>query len=160
MSRQQPDPDHTILNINAEQALLENAEDRRLNGLVVTFHANERPLQGLAGWLDWRFQGAISSYLRAGALTGREGEYAYLPMTTSLPFAADSRVFHLILAGAGTSATPGARALLEEASLAKLRTHLLSLRLARLGLSRSDFGGFTDPSFAKSFKGVPLWIVQ
>ena len=83
--------DHTILDLNAEEALFGSADTSPLDGLVATFHANERPLQGLAGWLDWRFQGAISSYLRAGALTGREGEYAYTPMR--LPLATDGPSF-------------------------------------------------------------------
>jgi hypothetical protein len=158
MSRQQPSPHHAILDMTAEEALFSGVETERLNGLVVTFHANERPLQGLAGWLDWRFQGAISSYLRAGALTGREGEYAYLPL--SLPLAGSGRVFHVILVGSGASDSPGARVPLEEANLTKLGAHLKSLGLNRLGISRSDWGGATDSYFEKTLKGVPLWIVQ
>src|SRR3989344_1576091 len=66
-----------------------------LKGLVAVCFENERPLQGLAGLLDWRFQGALSEYLRAGIITGKVGECVYLPITKN------NRNYHLLLIGGG-----------------------------------------------------------
>jgi hypothetical protein len=43
------------------------------------FVTPERPLQGLAGFADWRLCGAISRALRAGTFEGAEGEALLLP---------------------------------------------------------------------------------
>lgn len=160
---------YDLIELAPEQALFSSsaslgspAQLAQLDGLVATFHTNERPLQGLAGVLDWHFHGAISSYLRAGAMSGEVGECAYLPLSLPLKDAhgKPGRVFHIILAGAGASAAPGKRQELDDQIYTALRKNILSLKIPRLGISQSDFGNASRESLAKHFKEVPLWIVR
>jgi hypothetical protein len=136
------------LDIDADQALFLGEVD----GVVATFHENERPLHGLAGLLDWRFHGVISRQLEQGILEGKSGECAYLPVTR------DGKTFHLILVGAGSSAKPGERAALSAAAMKSLQKNLASLKLGKLAISRKDFGSSTDVAAASKAKGVSLWI--
>jgi len=140
----------------------EHALFSSLDGMVATFHTNERPLQGLAGLLDWHFHGAISSYLRAGAMSGKAGECAYLPLHLPVSGARDKpgRVFHILLAGGGASSSPGKRQELDEQTYTTVKKNILSLKIPRLGISQSDFGNASRESLARHFKEVPLWIVR
>lgn len=52
---------------------------RELDLAVVPWFEDERPLQGLAGLLDWRSNGRISSLLRSGFCTGQLGEAVLMP---------------------------------------------------------------------------------
>jgi hypothetical protein len=147
-------PEHALFGSSGPQA--------KLDGFVATFHTNERPLQGLAGILDWHFHGAISNYLRAGAVSGEVGECAYLPLFLPVVDAhgKPGRVYHILLAGAGTSASPGSRQELDDRVYSTLRKNIQSLKIARLGISQSDLGNASRESIAKHFKEVPLWIVR
>jgi hypothetical protein len=53
-------------------------------GLIPVF-ADERPLQGLAGLMDWRRSGRISSLVRSGFCTGAAGERVLMPGCPGLP---------------------------------------------------------------------------
>ncbi len=46
--------------------------------IVLPFFADERPLRGAAGWVDWRTCGALSRRLLAGYIDGRFGEKSLL----------------------------------------------------------------------------------
>jgi hypothetical protein len=154
---------YDLIELAPEQALFGSPGSHgALDGFVATFHTNERPLQGLAGILDWHFHGAISNFLRAGAMSGEVGECAYLPLSLPVKDAhgKPGRVFHIILAGAGASASPGKRQELDDKTYTALKKNILSLKIERLGVSRSDFGNATREFLAKHFKEVPLWIVR
>ncbi|OFZ53122.1 MAG: hypothetical protein A2428_17770 [Bdellovibrionales bacterium RIFOXYC1_FULL_54_43] len=138
------------LDVDADRALFTG----EVQGLAVTFFENERPLAGLAGLLDWRFQGVISDYLREGAITGAAGQCAYIPITRN------GIIYHLILAGAGESSAPGQRTKVPAETWKVLQKNLSSLKLKKIGISRRDFGDFTDDLLSKHMKGVPLWIVH
>ncbi|MCM2277557.1 MAG: hypothetical protein NDJ89_05725 [Oligoflexia bacterium] len=140
---------HHSLDIPAEQALFEG----EVAGLVVTFHENERPLQGLAGLMDWRFQGALSRNLRSGAITGAPGECAYFPFTRH------GITYHLILAGAGSAHRPGERHLPPAETIQALKKNLASLKIPKVGISRRDFGNASEEFIARQFKEVDLWIL-
>jgi hypothetical protein len=47
--------------------------------LVTGFFSDERPLRGSTGWVDWRFNGRISSYLMQERLTGDWRETTLIP---------------------------------------------------------------------------------
>ncbi len=47
--------------------------------LVTGFFSNERPLKGSAGWLDWRFNGLLSSLLLENRLIGNWKELTLIP---------------------------------------------------------------------------------
>lgn len=66
-------------------------------GLVPVF-ADERPLQGLAGLMDWRRSGWLSSLLRSGFCSGRVGERVLMPGGAGLP------VDRVVLLGLGPRA--------------------------------------------------------
>lgn len=136
------------LTIPLDQALFK----REIESALVTFHRNERPLGGVAGLLDWRFQGAFSSMLKSGALSGAPGECVYFPITRH------GLTYHLILAGAGDSPFHGERSLPPPETLHRLRKNLLQLRIPKIGISRQDFGKIQDSSLSKHFGEIPLWI--
>lgn len=52
---------------------------------VVAYFEDERPLRGLAAFLDWRAGGKLSALLRSGWCTGRAGEAVLLPGTRGQP---------------------------------------------------------------------------
>jgi len=54
--------------------------------LVACITENERPPRGLAGLLDWRFNGRISNLLLEGFATGKLGETLLIPGKPRLPF--------------------------------------------------------------------------
>lgn len=139
-----------LLDLDADRALFEG----KLQGIVVSCPENERPLHGLAGLLDWRFHGAISRCLRAGALTGKAGEVTYLPIQR------EGRVYHLILAGSGHRKRLGDRHDLPEATLTAVEKNLRWLKLPQIGLSRADIGEESVQFFSKHLKGSPFWIVR
>lgn len=103
--------------------------------------------------MDWRFQGAISEFIREGALTGKPGECAYIPFTRN------GTTYHLILAGAGHSQSPGVRAVVPAETWRAVQKNLSLLKLERIGISRTDFGNVSEEFLSKNIKGVPLWIV-
>lgn len=150
----------TSLKMDAEAALLEG----KLSGMVALCYENERPPQGLAGRLDWRFHSAFSFHMKQGAVTGRLGEITYIPVRRF------DRIYHFLLLGCGHSRSPGKRGSPPpETAFAKLASCLESLKLQGMGISRSDFGLGTGEGdepraegkdfFSKNI-GASLWIVQ
>ncbi|OFZ21960.1 MAG: hypothetical protein A2X94_16010 [Bdellovibrionales bacterium GWB1_55_8] len=138
------------LALNPEDALFTN----QIQGLAVVLHRNERPLHGLAGLLDWRFHGAVSAFMRAGAISGDPGQCAYVPITRN------GTVYHLLFLGAGDCTAPGKRAAATAETFAVIRKNLGSLGLQRIAISRADFGGMDDDHLRNNLKGLPLWIVH
>ena len=124
--------------------------------IAASVFENERPLRGIAGWLDWRFQGALSEGLRKGILTGKAGECGYVPVTRA------GKLFHIVLAGGGklTAAEKesGKRAELPAATWEALKKNLASLKLGKIAISREDMGGVSEAELEKKLKGVTVWI--
>jgi hypothetical protein len=141
-----------FLEQDAEQALFDSA-GKTIDALVATVHENERPLRGLSGLLDWRFNGAISQCLRAGAITGGPGECTFLPVTKN------GVVYKLILIGAGKSASPGERSTVPHESLKLLQKNLQNLKLSSVGISRKDFGSPAEEFFTKHLKEIPVQVM-
>ena len=90
----------TLKQLSAEEVLI----NHQVDALVATVSENERPLLGLAGLLDWRFQGAISACLRAGAITGKIGECVYFPVSKN------GQLYKILLLGVGSHPTVTAEA--------------------------------------------------
>src|SRR5689334_2527854 len=134
--------------VDAEKALFEG----QIQGIIVTSYENERPLCGLAGILDWRFHGAISKCILKGAITGKVGECVYFPMNRH------GFTYHILLAGAGHSSAPGQRETVPADTLHALHKNLVSLKLPKIGISKSDFGNVTSEYLTKHLKGASLWI--
>ncbi len=67
------------------------ADLRALDGasgelIACSAFADERPLRGLAGLLDWRLAGRLSALARSGFLTGETDEVVLVPGRPRLPF--------------------------------------------------------------------------
>lgn len=135
--------------LTIDQTLFKNLID----GMIVSIYENERPLAGLAGWLDWRFRGIFSSFIKNHFITGKAGECAYLPITQ------DHQTFHFILVGAGNSIKPGKREMLPTESISALKKNLTSLHLQKLGISKSEFEDRAFNQLTQALKGIPLWII-
>jgi hypothetical protein len=61
------------------------APDGRVDLALVAYFEDERPLRGLAAFLDWRAGGKLSRLLRSGWCTGSAGEAVLLPGARGLP---------------------------------------------------------------------------
>jgi hypothetical protein len=138
------------LEMEAEQALFEG----RIEALVAACCENERPLQGLAGQMDWRFLGVISRYLREGAVTGREGECVYVPVSRP------GKMFRILLAGAGRNEFAGNRGALPKGSIDALARNVSLLRLTSIGVSPKDVGQAAFEELERRLEGVALWPVH
>jgi hypothetical protein len=144
-----PEEPAPTLWIEPERALFEGT----LDALAVACYQNERPPRGLAGILDWYFQGQISAFLASGSLSGRVGECTYLPVQRH------GQTFHVLLAGAGSSAPLGKRHTLAPQTLQALKRNLVSLGFKTVGISLADFGTPSVQSLLKpQMKGVSVWI--
>lgn len=143
--------DRTVSEIEstADEALFERSAD----ALVLTTVRNERPLCGLAGRMDWRFQGLISQALRQGAITGAEGEFAYIPV------APHGRKMHLFFLGMGDSSQPGARSTPPAALWSQLARACKNLRVSQAVLSRTDLGKPSLDEIQKQMKGITTWVI-
>lgn len=86
-----------------DRSLLEGVDDGgdggrvRLDLGLLPFFVDERPLLGLAAFIDWRTNGRLSTLVREGACKGELGEKLLLPGKPTLP------VDRLVLVGLGAS---------------------------------------------------------
>ncbi len=103
-----------------------------VSGLIAAVTTDERPMRGLLGLLDWRFEGQISKLLQKKFITGTVGECIYVPVTRA------EKTYHLILLGVGSRKAPSQPLSLE--SLATFSQNLKTLGVRSLGISRKDFG--------------------
>ncbi len=98
-----------------------DALDRERGGtLVICAFAEERPLRGLAGRIDWRLCGRLSELLADGHVDGTFGAALLCPTNGRLPF--DRLLF--VTLGAETS---------YDAALYGEACHIIAWKLARMG---------------------------
>jgi len=76
---------------------LDALDEAKAEALCLFVGAEERPLTGLAGLVDWRLSGRLSGMIRSGLLTGSPGEALLTPAGSRLLFE------KLFLFGTGTS---------------------------------------------------------
>lgn len=69
--------------------------------LVASVYEDVRPVRGVAGLCDWRLGGRIARLMRAGFVTGREGEVVMIPGKPQLS------LDKLLLVGVGPRASMG-----------------------------------------------------
>lgn len=117
-----------------------------LSGWITAMGEDEYPLRGIAATLDWRYHGAISQHLQSGALAGKAGECAYIPVTRA------DRVHHLFVVGRGKGSEVPAE------SLALLRRNLSALKLPKpLGAHGDDLGRSAVRELEK--QNLSLWVI-
>lgn len=66
---------------------LHAVDDESARLLILTFFADDRPLQGLPGLVDWRLNGRISKLIRTEFVDGHFREATLRPLDRRLPFA-------------------------------------------------------------------------
>lgn len=64
---------------------------------IIPWFVDERPLQGLSGYIDWRSSGMLTSLIRRGFCRGDDDESVLLPARLGLP------VRRIVLVGFGDS---------------------------------------------------------
>lgn len=74
-----------------------------LNGIVMYCFEDERPMKGLIGELDWRFQGHFTRWIQNQQITGKFGEAIYAPLKWN------EKTFHFLVIGAGQVQPTGLR---------------------------------------------------
>lgn len=136
--------------LEAESALHEGTVD----ALVAPFYENERPLQGLAGLLDWRYLGVVSRCLKAGVVSGFEGECVYVPLIKG------NHIRHLLLVGCGHLSPYKKRGQVSQKSLENLRKNIVGLKLTKVGFSRSEFINIHEENLKRTLEGVDVWMLK
>jgi len=119
---------------------------------LVRTYENERPLLGAGGELDWRFQGAITRFVKTGGIKGKKGECVLLPIRFK------SRDYKILLIGCGPNPHPGKRAPIDEATGALIKKSLVALKYKSIGISKADFVIDSESEFIKDTGGFTLCI--
>jgi hypothetical protein len=99
-----------------------------VDALLLFVGEDERPLQGSAGYVDWRLNGQLSRLLQAGFFTGSAGDSLLLPADGRLPV---GRIFAVGLGRRDALDASGLSGVLREAArvLAKAGAQSVALEL-------------------------------
>ena len=136
------------MNFRALPPQLGKLDELTCDTLVLTHFADERPLQGLGGLVDWRLNGFYSRLLLDSRITGAWGELLLYPVPGRLP------IKRLLYAGLGD------------------RTKYGSTRFKEItGRLLSSLGGMGVASFAMVLPGrevlklsphqmIELWLAE
>ena len=108
-----------------------------MNRYLALVFENERPLLGLAGWLDWMTHGELHRFAKAGFLTGAKGEICVLPYRR--------RTFsvEILLVGMGMNVAPGERTPSESLQIPK-HNPLPSLEWNQVCVSSAEYDFFAS----------------
>ncbi len=130
--------------------------------LGVGYFADDRPLRGGPGRLDWRLGGLLSERLASGELTGKSGECVLMPSDGAL------RTPRVLLRGLGRRSryqVSGAAAAMRDIATRCLALGLHNLLVAPPGIASDDFprhaeallGGAID-AVRKANDRLDLWL--
>lgn len=128
-------------------------DQESVQALGTTLYQNERPLQGVAGLVDWHFPKILSGFVRSGAISGREGELICVPVVYR------ERPVRILLLGNGSNSRPGDRPKVADSALKTLAEGALKMRIETLALSAADFGLKAKKEIESIFRGINLvWV--
>ena len=74
------------MNFSSVPPTLAQLDALRNETLILAHFADERPLRGVGGLVDWRLNGKLSRMILKGRLTGAWGEQLLYPQKGRLPF--------------------------------------------------------------------------
>ena len=74
------------MDVRFVQPDLRRLDELRSEALSLPFFADERPLRGALGLVDWRLAGEISRLILRGRISGALGERVLVPARPKLPF--------------------------------------------------------------------------
>jgi len=124
---------------------------QKLNGMILTCFENERPLGGMLGYLDWRFNGYFSKLLKAQVITGKKDEIVYAPLLWN------DRAYSFLILGMGANRRALSKTMLESA-LKKMN----ELQLTGMGIAASECSPDSAPDSAPDSvsNSEDLWVIQ
>ena len=106
-----------------------------VDALLLFVGEDERPLQGSAGYVDWRLCGQLSRLLVAGFFTGEAGDSLLLPADGRLP---PARIFAVGLGHRDTLDAARLSSVLREAARVLTKAGAQSVALEVPGAERVD----------------------
>jgi leucyl aminopeptidase len=106
-----------------------------VDALLLFVGEDERPLQGSAGYVDWRLCGQLSRLLEAGFFTGAAGDSLLLPSDGRLP---PARIFAVGLGRGEALDAARLTAVLKEAARVLTKAGAQSVALEVPGAERVD----------------------
>lgn len=137
------------MDLRPELALSQN----KLNGMILLCFENERPLKGMIGYLDWRFNGHFSKLLRQQIITGKKNESVYVPLLWN------NQTYSFLILGAGPLQDHGHRPKFSKPLLQSAVQKMSDLKLEQMGISALDWS--VDSTTDESMLEVPnLWILN
>ncbi len=118
------------------------------DAVCVLITADERPLEGAAGFVDWRMGGSLSRVLKSGFFTGSPGEKLLVPTDSKLPVP--------MLFAVGLGPRKGVTLLGVEHALAATATMLSKAKVGSVAISVSRVSQLDDPALANLIKRALL----
>jgi len=130
-----------------DPALLEHP----FSGALLVCFEDDRPLRGLLGDLDWRFNGHFTSLMKQQLLTGESGEILYAPLRWN------DQTLHFLILGGGLPDSTSRRAAIAHGLFDEALRKMDELGLSALIASRKDWN---IPQEHPGAKERGLWLVN
>ncbi len=130
-----------------------------VDALCLFIAEDERPLRGVAGFLDWRLCGKLSAVLKDGFFKGEQDEWLLLP---SLGRVAPGKIFAMGLGPGGKLDRARVEKALADAAakLKKARVSSVALEAPYAEkLSQSERAEALDAHFVKPFGGAAVTVL-
>ena len=121
---------------------------KKLSGMILLCFENERPLKGMLGYLDWRFNGHFSRLLKEQTITGKKGETVFVPLLWN------DQTYQFLIVGAGPLQDHGHRPGFSKPLLDSALKKMDDLKLTELGISALDW------SLSANQEVPNLWILN
>jgi hypothetical protein len=142
------------LDLKPETALAQ----KKIQGMMLLCFENERPLRGMIGYLDWRFNGHFSKLIQEQVLTGSLGETTYIPLLWN------NETYSFLVVGAGSLPEHGHRPGFSRELFSLACTKLKTLNLDHIGVSAIDWDLAASLSTLNTIpavmEGPNLWILN
>lgn len=106
---------------------------KQVEGILVVYYENERPLRGAIGRLDWRFNGHFSNLIQNQVVTGRANEWVYAPLKWN------ESTLHFFVSGQGSLPDNRERPIMGVEKLETLLAEQAPLPVQHLGVLDLDF---------------------
>jgi hypothetical protein len=106
---------------------------KKMSGMILLCFENERPMKGMLGYLDWRFNGHFSKLLKDQIITGQKNETVYVP------FSWNDQTYQFLIVGAGPLPDHGNRPSFSKLLLDSALKKVDELKLTDMGISALDW---------------------
>ena len=149
------------MNVSAHEVGFESLDNLSgVDSLCVFVSEDERPLRGVAGYLDWRLCGQLSRVILASFFTGEPGDCLLLPSEGRV---AMPRVFVMGLGPGKRLSDAALHSAMEEAArtLSKAKVEAVALEVPGAGkLDDATRAAAVAESFIPKFKGKSISLLS